>query len=55
MPSSARPEAGIDSEIFSRGGLLRDGVRDAGFCDCLDLRFVLLKNVSGVDNIGRGR
>ena len=43
-------------KIFSRGGLLYNGVRDANFCDCLNLQsFVLLKNASGVENIGRKR
>ena len=34
MPSSARHEASIEG--IDSGGLLRDGVRDADFCDCLN-------------------
>ena len=42
-------------KYFSRGGLLRNGVRDADFRYGLHIRFFLLKNASGVDNIGRRR
>ena len=53
MPSSSA-QAGVYNILIKRnfrGGLLRNGVGDADFCDCLDLRFFLFKNASGVDNI----